>query len=90
MAGRGVAKKLKCFEKVLLLMIDGKPITVEEIEQKLGDQIQMYRISNYVWKMKKDLNLVVRHIKDGKNLLGYQLINTKDALNYIEKKYANI
>ena len=45
---RGKSTKLKPFQKLLTVMISGKPTTVTEIETLLGNEIQMYRLSTYI------------------------------------------
>ena len=38
------AMKLKPFQKLLTVMISGKPTTIDEIDALLGKEIQMYRL----------------------------------------------
>ena len=37
--------RLKPFEKVLTVMISGKPVTKNDIETLIGNEIYMYRLS---------------------------------------------
>jgi hypothetical protein len=90
MGVRGEAKRVKKFEKVLLIMIDGNPITVSDIQHKIGNDIEMYRLSNYVWNIKTKAKGIVKSFKTGKEVHSYQLMNPKDIIKYFEKKYANI
>lgn len=83
MTVRGDAKKLKSFEKILILMSHGKPVTLGEINETLGTEIEMYRISNYMWKIKTKANCVIRAIRSGKKVTGYQLVNVKEVEKYV-------
>ena len=63
---RGKSTKLKPFQKLLTVMITGKPVTVAEIEATLGMEIYMYRLSTYMWHIKTKADGVVKAIKDGR------------------------
>jgi glyoxylate carboligase len=80
---RGKSSKLKPFEKLLTVMISGKEVTLEEIEQTLGNEIHMYRISTYIWHIKQFAGGVVKAIKDGRKVTAYQLVNVKDVKQYM-------
>ena len=71
--------KLKPFEKLLTLMVSGEPVTKDEIDAQLGSEIYMYRLSTYIWHIKTIANGTVRAIKDGRQVVGYQLINVKEV-----------
>ena len=77
--------KLKPFQKMLNVMITGKPVSKEEFEALLGDQIQMYRISTYIWHMKTNANAIVKVIKEGRKAVGYQICNVKDVKEYLKR-----
>ena len=72
------AIKLKPFQKLLTVMISGKPTTVEEIDALLGKEIQMYRLSTYIWHIKTNADGVVKAIKDGRKVTAYQLVNFQE------------
>jgi hypothetical protein len=76
--------KLKPFEKLLTLMVSGEPVTKDEIDQKLGDEIYVYRLSTYIWHIKTIANGVVRAIKDGRQVVAYQLVNVKEVQKYLD------
>lgn len=82
---RGPSTKLKPFQKVLTVMISGKPVTIEEFETLLGQEIQMYRISTYMWHIKTIANGVIRPIKDGRQVTAYQLVNVNEMLKYMHR-----
>lgn len=78
--------KLKPFEKILVAtMISGKPVTKDEIDALLGHEIFMYRISTYMWHIKTVANGVVRVIKDGRKVAGYQLVNVDEVKGYLKR-----
>lgn len=83
---RGKSTKIKPFEKLLFVMSSGKTISVEEIDNILGKEIYMYRISSYIWAIKVYANCVVKVIKEGRNVVAYQLISVKEAKNYLQKR----
>ena len=77
--------KLKPFQKMLNVMITGKPVSKEQFETLLGDQIQMYRISTYIWHMKTNANAVVKVIKEGRKAVGYQICNVSEVKEYLKR-----
>jgi len=78
------AVKLKPFEKVLNVLISGKVTSKEEIDALLGKEIMMYRISTYMWHIKTIANGVVKVVKDGRKVTGYQLVNVAEVTKYLE------
>ena len=76
--------KLKPFEKLLTVMVSGKPVTIEEIESTLGDEIHMYRLSTYIWHIKTFANGVVKAIKDGRKVTAYQITNVSEVKQYMK------
>ena len=77
--------KLKPFQKLLTLMISGKPVTIEEIDTLLGKEIYMYRISTYMWHIKTMANGVVKAIKTGRKVTAYQLMNVDLVKDYMTR-----
>jgi hypothetical protein len=61
-------------------MISGKIVTRDEIEALLGDQIQMYKLSTYMWAIKTKMNGTIKVVKDGRKVAGYQLLNPNDLI----------
>jgi hypothetical protein len=76
--------KLKPFEKMLNVMLTGKPVSKEEFDTLLGKEIQMYRISTYVWHIKTIASCTVKVIKDGRKVSSYQLMEVDKARTYLE------
>ena len=85
MAKTAKKMKLKPFQKLLTVMISGKPTSKEEINTLLGHEIQMYRISTYMWHIKTHANGVIKVIKDGRQVSGYQLVNVSEVQEYMKR-----
>lgn len=79
------AMKLKPFQKLLTVMISGKPTTIDEIETQLGKEIQMYRLSTYIWHIKTHADGVVKAIKDGRKVTAYQIVNVAEVKKYMTR-----
>jgi len=87
MAKASVVKKVKMkpFQKLLSIMSSGEPVSKEEIDTLLGKEIQMYRLSTYMWHIKTNpsANGVIKVIKDGRKVAGYQLMNVSEIRAYM-------
>jgi hypothetical protein len=81
---RTKSNKLAPFQKLLTVMISGKPVTLEEIDTLLGKEIYMYRISTYMWHIKTFAGGVVKTIKDGRKVSAYQIMNVKEVKEYMK------
>jgi len=81
---RTKSTKLAPFQKLLTVMISGKPVTLEEIDTLLGKEIYMYRISTYMWHIKTFAGGVVKTIKDGRKVTAYQIMNVKEVKEYMK------
>ena len=82
---RGKSTKLKPFQKLLTIMVSGKPVTIDEIDTLLGKEIYMYRLSTYMWHIKTNANGVVRPIKDGRKVTAYQIVNVAEVKEYMNR-----
>ena len=82
-----VAKKMKLkpFQKLLTVMISGKEVSKDEIDTLLGKEIQMYRISTYMWHIKTNANGIIKVVKDGRKVSGYQLVNVAEVKDYMKR-----
>jgi hypothetical protein len=85
MAKTAKKMKLKPFQKLLTVMISGKEVSKEEIDALLGKEIQMYRISTYMWHIKTNANGVIKVVKDGRKVSGYQLVNVAEVKDYMKR-----
>ena len=82
---RGKSTKLKPFQKLLTIMVSGKPVTIDEIDTLLGKEIYMYRLSTYMWHIKTNINGVVKAIKDGRKVTAYQLVNYAEVKKELDR-----
>ena len=85
MASTKTVVKMKPWQKVLTLMLTGKPVTVTEIDTLLGKEIYVYRLSTYVWNIKTIAMGTVKAIKDGRKVTGYQLMNVAEVKKYMDR-----
>ena len=85
MAKTAKKMKLKPFQKLLTVMISGKEVSKEQIETLLGKEIQMYRISTYMWHIKTNANGIIKVVKDGRKVSGYQLVNVAEVKDYMKR-----
>ena len=85
MAKTAKKMKLKPFQKLLTVMISGKEVSKDEIDALLGKEIQMYRISTYMWHIKTNANGVIKVVKDGRKVSGYQLVNVAEVKDYMKR-----
>ena len=72
------------FVKLLTLLQEGDVVTKDEIESKLGNDIYTYRLSTYIWHIKTNTDGVVKVIKDGRNVTGYQITNPQVIKDYLK------
>jgi len=82
---RGKSNKLAPFQKLMIVMQSGKPVTVDEIDATLGKEIHMYRLSTYIWLMKTNANAVVKAIKTGRKITAYQIVNVDEVKSYLKR-----
>ena len=67
--------KVKQFEKVLGILRDASPkaVSKEDLAAKLGTDVEMYRISTYIWEVKNKAGVPVEAIKDGRKVVGFRV-----------------
>ncbi len=71
------------FVKLLTLLKDGNVVTKADIESKLSKDIVVYRLSTYIWEIKSKTPGVVKVIKDGRAVSGYQITNPAEVEKYL-------
>ena len=86
---RGKSTSLKAFEKLITVLMSGNPVTKEEIETTLGNEIQMYRLSTYICDIKTHANGIIKVNKDGRKIVSYQLMNVDEMKSYMKRTGAN-
>lgn len=92
MLGRNTQSKMLQWEKILKVMLTGEPVTKESLEAmpEMKD-VPLYRLSTFVWRIKVTGG-VVKVVKDGRKIAGYQLMNLTEMQKYLdrrEKVFAN-
>jgi hypothetical protein len=78
------------FEKVLQILmansasegIAGRVVSSAEIQEVLQNEIQLSRMSVYMYEIKK-AGIALKSIRDGKKVIAYQIPNVMQAKNYM-------
>lgn len=82
----GKKSSLLQWEKVLQVMLSGKPVNKEILEAMPEmEDVPMYRLSSFIYHVKL-AGGVVKVIKDGRKIDKYELVNIKDMVKYLEKR----
>jgi hypothetical protein len=93
-------KKARPFEKLMVFLLTGQPTSKEDIAENLGWKAprgakvkgpKIYNVSSYIWDIKNiphndGKSIVVKSLRDGKKVTGYQIMNPEDARKYLEKR----
>ena len=69
--------KVNRHEKITIVLLSGKPVSPQEIASVFAGTDQeavLYRLSTNIYNVRKDGG-IVKVIKDGRKVTGYQLIN---------------
>jgi hypothetical protein len=64
-------------EKVAVVLLSGKPVTIDEIKavfKGTDQEAVMYRLSTNIYNIRKDGG-IIKVIKDGRKVSAYQLVN---------------
>lgn len=86
MRGRNTQSKILQWEKILKVMLSGEPVTKETLEvMPEMEDVPLYRLSTFVWRIKVTGG-VVRVVKDGRKVAGYQLMNATEMQKYMTKR----
>jgi len=74
--------KLKFHNKIATILRSGNPVTVDEIKLCFANdehaQSLMYRLSTYIYDIRKFENGIIKVFKNGRIVTGYQLINASE------------
>jgi hypothetical protein len=74
-----MSNKVKPHNKVATVLLSGKMISIEDIKTSFSADKKMsslmYRLSTYIYDIRKYENGVVKVQKDGRKVTGYQLVN---------------
>jgi len=83
---RGKQTDPKVWEKLLVTMISGKEISKEEVAATLSNELEVYRLSTYIWCIKALGGGVIKAFKDGRKVTAYQLMNVDEMTKYLAKR----
>lgn len=71
--------KLKFHNKIATILSTGNVVTIDEIKMCFANDEHatklLYRLSTYIYDIKKYENGIVKVFKNGRNITGYQLMN---------------
>jgi len=83
---RGKQTDPKVWEKLIVAMISGKQISKEEVTATLSNELEVYRLSTYIWDIKVKAGGVIKAVKDGRKVVAYQLMNVDEVTKYLTKR----
>lgn len=67
--------KTKQYEKILEVLKEASPnaVSKEKLNRLFSSEIPMYRISTYIYLIKKHTGIPVKSVRDGRPVLGYYI-----------------
>jgi len=80
---RTKSNELQPHVKLLVFMQDGNFVAKDDIISKLSTDIHTYRLSTYIYDIKKYTPGVVKVTKNGKSVLGYQITNPDEVKKFL-------
>jgi len=76
------APKIRPHNKVAQVLLSGKVVSVDDIKASFAADSKMsalmYRLSTFIYDIRKFDNGVIKVIKDGRKVSAYQLVNFKE------------
>lgn len=76
------APKIRPHNKVAQVLLSGKVVSVDDIKASFAADTKMsalmYRLSTFIYDIRKFDNGVIKVIKDGRKVSAYQLVNFKE------------
>lgn len=70
--------------KLLVVLSSGRAVTIEEIESTLGKEIEMYRLSTYIWRLKKFAGAIITAHRQGRKVVSYQVMNPEAMQTFLK------
>jgi len=86
---RGRNRKNSQAEKLLTILLSGNEVTLEEVNQTLEQQIEVYRLSTYLWNLSQ-LGAKIKKTKTGRKLNTLQLVNVEEMRKYFGDRQEEI
>jgi len=83
---RGKQTDPKVWEKLIVAMISGKQISKEEVTATLSNELEVYRLSTYIWDIKAKAGGGIKAVKDGRKVTAFQLMNVDEMTKYLAKR----
>lgn len=80
---RRKANELQPHVKLLVYLQEGNFVSKDDILSKLSTDIHTYRLSTYIYDIKKYTPGVVKVTKNGKSVLGYQITNPVEVKKFL-------
>lgn len=71
-------------EKLLSLLMTGKPITIPQLNKSLDKRITRRKLSVGLWQLKKMGSKIVRQ-KKGRKIISLQLMNPKEMQSHLHR-----
>jgi hypothetical protein len=81
---RTKAKSAKSWERLIMLMVKGGPVTKQDIENNIEYDF-MYRLSSLMFEIKLHGG-VIKVQKDGRKVVSYELINIDEMKKYLTNR----
>lgn len=78
---RTKAKDAKSWERLIMLMVKGGPVTKKDIEKNINYDF-MYRLSSLIFEIKLHGG-VIKVQKDGRKVVSYELVNIDEMKKYL-------
>lgn len=86
MRGRNTQSKMLQWEKILKVMLTGKEVNKESLEAMPEMKgVPLYRLSTFIWRI-KITGGVVKAVKTGRKISGYQLTNIDEMQKYLDRR----
>lgn len=80
-------RKPNGWQRVAMVVQTGDVYTKEQLMELLKDKkIHMYRISNYILDIKLFAGGIIKAVKDGRKVTGYQVCNPEVVQAYLRDK----
>lgn len=80
-----MAKAPRTCDRLLMVLVNRKGVVTESDIAAEMQYDAMYRISTEFWRLKKR-GAVIKTVRDGRKVAGYELVNVKEMKQYLSDK----